>query len=246
MGKYDAVKAVIFDLDNTLYAYDELDKKARGNVEKFTCEKFGISGEQYKEAYQFGRKETKKQLPDVGAGHNRLLYFQKALEYLDIYPMPTAMQMYEQYWGTFLRNMRLFPGVKELFRYLRKEQIPIVICTDLTAHIQHRKIEALGIAEDIKYLVSSEEAGKEKPAKEVFDLCLEKLKLPPEHVWFVGDDLKKDIEGAINAGMYALHFYGAAGEEYKRNAIEHIDENSYMEAKDFKEIENAIKRNITA
>lgn len=201
------IEAVIFDLDGTLYDYTELDEKAGHNVEMFTCKTLGISADKFREAYRFGREETKKRLADFGAGHNRLLYFQKMLEYLGVLPMPLSLQIYEQYWGTFLRNMTLFPGAKEVFQYLRQKQIPIAICTDLTAHIQHRKIEALGIAPDITYLVSSEEAGREKPAKEVFDLCLEKLKLPPEHVWYVGDNLEKDINGAMQAGMQPVWFH---------------------------------------
>lgn len=198
------MKAVIFDLDGTLYDYDELDKEAGRNVEAFTCKTLGISADRFREAYRFGREETKKRLAEFGAGHNRLLYFQKTLEYLDVLPVPLSLQMYEQYWGVFLQNMKLFPGVKEVFSYLRQKDIPIVICTDLTAHIQHRKIEALGIASHVKYLVSSEEAGREKPAGEPFLLCLEKLKLPPEEVWYVGDSFEKDIKGARQAGMRAL------------------------------------------
>ncbi|MDE7016493.1 MAG: HAD family hydrolase [Lachnospiraceae bacterium] len=201
------VKAVIFDLDDTLYDYGELNKKAGKAVEDFTCKELGISGERYQEAYQFGREETKKRLSDVGAGHNRLLYFQKTLEYLDVMPMPLSLRMYEEYWGIFLQEMKVFAGVKELFEYLWHKQVPIMICTDLTAHIQHRKIEALGIAPYIRYLVSSEEAGKEKPAKEIFSLCSEKLKLPPEDILYIGDHLEKDIKGASSAGMRTIWFH---------------------------------------
>lgn len=233
------LQAIIFDLDDTLYAYEPLDKKARINVEKFTCESLGISSEKYQEAYGFGREETKKRLPEVGAGHNRLLYCQKTLEYLGVPPMPLSLQMYEQYWGTFLREMKVFPGVKELFSLLKEKEIPIVICTDLTAHVQHRKIEALGIAQDIKYLVSSEEAGREKPAKEMFDLCLEKLNLSPEHIWYVGDNFKKDVEGAMNAGMQAVWFHPQ--EDSKDNV-----EASYLEVSDYTELVNLVLKELKA
>ena len=75
------VRAVIFDLDNTLYSYDPLDKEAGERVREYTCKEIGITEEQYEEAYHFGRNETKRQLHDVGASHNRMLYFQKTLEY---------------------------------------------------------------------------------------------------------------------------------------------------------------------
>ncbi len=233
------LEAIIFDLDDTLYAYEPLDKKARANVEKFTCEYLGISPEKYQEAYRFGREETKKRLPEVGAGHNRLLYCQKTLEYLGVSPMPLSLQMYEQYWGTFLREMKVFSGVKELFSLLKEKKIPIVICTDLTAHVQHRKIEALGIAQDIKYLVSSEEAGREKPAREMFDLCLEKLNLPPENIWYVGDSFQKDVKGAMNVGMQAVWFHP---QENSKDKVA----TSYLEVSNYTELVNLVLKELKA
>ena len=200
------IKAVILDLDDTLYAYEPLDAKARARVCAYTCEQLGITAGKYEEAYLFGRSETKRQLGDVGASHNRLLYYQKTLEYLGVNPMPMTLRLYEMYWGTFLEKMALFEGVREFINSLHKHKIKVMICTDLTAHIQHRKIEALGLASDICCLVTSEEAGREKPAPEVFILCLKKLGLPPEEVCCIGDSLVKDVEGAKAVGMQAILF----------------------------------------
>lgn len=211
------IRAVIFDLDDTLYGYETLDREARGRVQDLVCEELGISAEVYGEAYSYGRGETKRRLGDVAASHNRLLYCQKTLEYLGVNPMPLSLRMYETYWGTFLEKMRLFDGVREFMEHMREQGIEMMICTDLTAHIQHRKIEALGIAGDIKYLVTSEEAGKEKPAPEIFELCLEKLRMRPEEVFYIGDSEVKDVKGAAAAGMRAVRFDPGkpGGEQYR-------------------------------
>ncbi len=201
------IRAVIFDLDDTLYEYGPLDKEAWGKVRELVCGKLGISVAAYEEAYSYGRRETKRQLGNVAASHNRLLYCQKTLEYLGVNPVPLSLRMYETYWGTFLEKMRLFDGVREFMDRMHERGITMMVCTDLTAHIQHRKIEALGIAEDIKYLVTSEEAGREKPAPEMFALCLEKLKKRPEEVCCIGDSLERDVKAALAAGMQAVQFY---------------------------------------
>lgn len=60
--------------------------------------------------------------------------------------------------------------------------------------------------DDVDCLVTSEEAGAEKPSHVVYDLCLKKLRLTPEEVCFVGDNLKRDIKGALAAGMKAVWF----------------------------------------
>lgn len=201
------IRAVIFDLDNTLYGYEALDREARDRVRDYTCGKLAITGQKYDEAYSYGRNETKRRLGDVAASHNRMLYCQKTLEYLEVNPIPLSLRMYEIYWGTFLGKMRLFDGVREFMDCMHAHKITMMVCTDLTAHIQHRKIEALGIADDIRYLVTSEEAGREKPAPEMFALCLEKLHMAPEEVCYIGDSPVKDVEGARAAGMRAVRFY---------------------------------------
>ncbi|MCI6714315.1 MAG: HAD family hydrolase [Lachnospiraceae bacterium] len=211
------IKAVVFDLDNTLYAYDPLDQEAGQRVQDFTCRMLGISKDRYQEAYQFGRAETKRKLGNVAASHNRLLYFQKTLEYMKVKPMPLSLQMYEMYWGTFLEKMQLFPGARSLIDSLCEKGIMIAVCTDLTAHIQHRKLIALGLSDDIFCLVTSEEAGREKPASEMFALCLEKLGLPAEEVCYIGDNYSKDIVGAKACGMKAIWFHPEkpAGQQYR-------------------------------
>ncbi len=200
------IKAVIFDLDDTLYDYKALDREAGDRVKMLACERLKVSEERYEEAFKRGRKATKDSLGNTGASHNRMLYFQKALEYLDCKPLSLSLQMYETYWGTFLTQMRLRPGVRELLDGLHDKGIKVGICTDLTAHIQHRKLEALGLVDDVDCLVTSEEAGLEKPAPEIFALCLEKLGMQPAEVCFIGDDYKKDVMGAVAAGMHAVWF----------------------------------------
>lgn len=200
------IKAVIFDLDNTLYAYDPLDREAIRRVREYVCKECRITDGRFEEAYLYGREETKRLLGDVAASHNRMLYFQHTLEYLRTYSISMSLHMYDLYWGTFLERMKLRDGVREFLDRMHELEIRVMICTDLTAHIQHRKIEALGIARDLYGLVSSEEAGREKPSREIFELCLKKLQLSAGEVFFMGDSMERDVEGAGNAGMQAVWF----------------------------------------
>ena len=200
------IKAVILDLDDTLYAFEPLHDEAMERVCEYTCKELGISVQRFEEAYAFGKNETKRLLGDVASCHNRVLYSQKALEYLGVSIVPMSMEMYDIYWGTILGKMRLRDGVREFLGRIREQGIKVLICTDLTVHIQHRKIKTLGIQDDIDYLVTSEEAGREKPSPEIFALCLAKLGLPAEEVCCIGDSPVRDVEGARAAGMHAILF----------------------------------------
>lgn len=200
------IKAVILDLDDTLYAFEALHDEAMEQVCDYACKELGISAQQFEEAYAFGKNETKRLLGDVASCHNRVLYSQKALEYLGVSVVSMSLQMYDIYWGTILEKMRLRDGVKDFLGRMHEQGIKVLICTDLTVHIQHRKIKTLGIEDDIDYLVTSEEAGREKPSPEIFTLCLEKLGLPAEEVCCIGDSLVRDVEGARAAGIHAILF----------------------------------------
>ena len=105
-----------------------------------------------------------------------------------------------------LDNMFPFSYVVPLFRELKKREIKIAVLTDLTAHIQHRKLKKLGIAQYIDVLVTSEEAGTEKPDLKMFKLVKEKLNMESEELLMIGDSKKKDIEGAEAAGIKGILF----------------------------------------
>lgn len=201
------IRAVIFDLDGTLYDYDALDREAFGKVQELVLERLGVSVAQSEEAFRRARLSTKKNLGETAASHSRMLYFQKTLEYLDIRPLYLALEMYETYWGVFLQKMQLFPGTRELLDALHDKYVRVAVCTDLLAHIQHRKLKALKMTDDVDCLVTSEEAGAEKPSPKIFELCLEKLRLYPKEVCFVGDSFERDVRGAAAAGMRAIWFH---------------------------------------
>ena len=218
------IKAVIFDLDDTLYDYKALERAAFECVGELVRKRLGVSEEQYEDAFMRARKATKEKLGETAASHSRMLYFQKTLEYLDIRPLYLALEMYETYWGFFLDNMGLYPGVRELLEALHERYIRVGVCTDLLAHIQHRKLRRLGMMDDVDCLVTSEEAGVEKPAPGIFHLCLEKLRLPAGEVCFVGDNLERDVKGAMAAGLQAVWFHpeseGGLREKMMRDDID--------------------------
>ncbi len=67
------IRAVIFDLDGTLYDYNALERIAFARVQELACEKIGVTSEQYEQAFLRARRDTKEQLGDVAAAHSRML-----------------------------------------------------------------------------------------------------------------------------------------------------------------------------
>lgn len=199
------IKAVVFDLDNTLYDYDACNKKAEEQLFDEISETFGIRVSDAMGLLKQAKQNIKNQLGDcVAASHNRLLYMQNICEQAGKNPLLYAMKFYDVYWNAMLENMRLYDYAEPLFQELRDRDIKIGILTDLTAHIQYRKIARLGLTERVDYLVTSEEAGAEKPSEKMFALMLGKMGVRPEEALMIGDSMTKDIDGARRAGMKAF------------------------------------------
>ena len=219
-------KAILLDIDNTLYDYENTHTKALAKVVEFCATKFVISKKEIIQAYSVARKKVHIELSETASSHNRLLYIQKMLEILEVNSLQFSLEIYELYWNKFLENIEVFDGVYE---FLKKYKHKICLVTDLTAHIQHRKIQKLKLDKYIKYVVTSEEAGKEKPHPYIFMLSLEKLNLTCKDVCMIGDSFKKDILGANNLGIKSIWLN-------EKQKVESYDNNMVTEVKSFKEI----------
>ena len=113
-----------------------------------------------------------------------------------------ALDFEQTYWRTFLSNATLFDGVKEVLDDTRRLGIPVAVVTDLTAQIQFRKIVYWELDHFFDYIVTSEEAGSDKPSDAPFKLAIEKMQPTGSKIWMVGDHPRNDIWGSkktINA-----------------------------------------------
>ena len=202
----EAPAAVFLDLDNTLYPYDPCDTAGRAALGEIASHLPEVDRFAFNQAYDQGRAATHQDLHGTAASHSRLLYLQKALEQIHPeYDIRLLLSLYETYWSAYMATMRLFPGVEDFLRHLEQRGIPTVVVTDLTAHIQLRKLVRLGLSDLLSAVVTSEEAGREKPDPRVFHRALRKAGDPcPARVWMIGDNEAKDIAGANQAGLISL------------------------------------------
>lgn len=196
------LKVVIFDLDNTLYDYDTCNQQAEKCLFKVIAEDFSITQEEAKELLNNAKRNVKARLGgDIAASHNRLLYMQNICEQAGENPLVYAMKFYDIYWDSMLDNMELFGYVLPLFECLHQKGITIAVLTDMTAQIQYRKLKKLELTEYVDYIVTSEEAGAEKPSDRMFELILQKAGAVPQEALMVGDHAVKDIMGAAKLGI---------------------------------------------
>jgi len=195
--------AFLFDTDNTLYSYTLAHTAAQKAVRDKVVGTFSITRDDFDHAFKEARNQVKTRLKHTASSHSRLLYLQRMLEIMGLGSQVLLALDFEQtYWRTFLSNAILFDGVKEVLDDIRLLGIPTAIVTDLTAQIQFRKVVYFGLDQHFDYIVTSEEAGFDKPHEAPFQIAIEKMRPKGDCIWMIGDNPVNDIRGArekINA-----------------------------------------------
>lgn len=199
----EMVKAVLLDLDDTIYKYQVCHDYA---MECCYCEikktKKDFKFDDFKDVYKQAQESVKKYLLNQGSGHSRLLYFQSLFEKIYGRTEIKITQKFENiYWKSFFKKMVLIPGVVSFLKKCQKFNVKVCVISDLTTKIQFQKIGFLRLDKYIDFIVTSEEAGTEKPHPDIFSLALEKLQLKKEEVVMIGDHCMKDVEGAKSFGI---------------------------------------------
>lgn len=212
------IKAVIFDVDNTLYNFTKAHKAAFRALAAYAGERLGLSGESFERLHRETAEELRAYMGEVAALHNRCIRYQVMLEKLGLPLYPHVLEMEGFYWDTLLKEAVPSANAKETLRSLKDRGIRIGVGTDMTARMQFRKLEMLGMLAYVDFLVSSEEAGAEKPALSFFARCVEKAGFGKKECLFVGDSLRKDVLGALDAGLQAV-WYGPESPAEEREDV---------------------------
>lgn len=200
------IKAIIFDIDNTLYSYDDAHAVAWKSLCDYVAEHLNMDAEYFAAEFKksIGICNTRLGI-NCGSTHNRMLRFQDILERHKL-PLRHAWHMNDLYWNKLIAAAKPEPGIVTCLQNFKAAGYILGIGTDMTSDFQLLKLEKLGLIDYFDFLVSSEEVNIEKPDGKLFACCIEKANVPAEECLFIGDSLRKDYQGALNAGMQALWY----------------------------------------
>lgn len=122
---------------------------------------------------------------------------------------------YERFLG---EGHELMPHAKEVLEWL-SARYPLYVVTNGFKHIQTNRLRLADIDRFMTQKFISEDVGYQKPQKEFFEVCFERMerKVSPEKILVIGDSLSSDIKGAANAGLDSCWFN--PGEEENRSGI---------------------------
>lgn len=196
------IKAVVFDLDNTLIDFLRFKKVA--------CESAVDA------MIDAGLKINKKKaLDDIYKIYNKHtmedhLVFQRFLKkfcgVVDFKVLAYAINAYRNARGSVLTP---FPGTKSALIKLKEKGLKLAIVTDAPKLKAWLRLSAMKIDDFFDVVVTLEDTGRKKPSRLPFNAALKLLNVKPEECLMVGDMPNKDMKGARQLGiMTCLAKYG--------------------------------------
>ena len=118
-------------------------------------------------------------------------------------PMLVALGMIT-YHNVKMALLRPFPETIDTLIYLKSQGYRLAVISNGITIKQWEKLVRLNIHSFFDEVITSEEVGKNKPSKLIYDVALRKMKGNPEKSLMIGNKFKEDALGAVNAGMGAI------------------------------------------
>lgn len=132
-------------------------------------------------------------------------------------------------------NIQPFPNVEPLLQKLKAMGIPLGIISDGTALAQNNKLIGLGLKHYFDYIVFSDALGGahcRKPCDVSFRYIQKQMQIPFENMLYIGDNCDRDFYPVNHLGMRGLQLLNEKGVYYGKQYPNH--------AKDYYEIEKII------
>lgn len=221
-----SIRAVLFDLDNTLTHRDQ------------SIHRYAICLLEYYQEYLMNSNinqiiEVIRRIDNGGYPKKELLTYPSIgesiahvlLQELEWHNAPSLKEL-TQFWAEqFAKNAVSMADAEELLKRLREQKYKLAIVSN-GAHLSRVAIlNSLGLSHYFDAIVSSGQVGISKPAPEIFLHTSQLLNVKPSECLFIGDHPINDIQGAKNVGMKTLYMDGFHVADIDiKNKITHLNQ----------------------
>ena len=189
----EGIKAVAFDIDGTLYADWKLNVRLSFYVLRYLS--FFL---------RFSRVRDKMHrtapLADFFEYQARLLAF--AMKITPEEAKSNIQKICYDGMKPYFRKFKPYPHAKECMEKLKEKGYKIGILSDFPPE---QKGDIWGMRELCDVCIGSEESGALKPSLYPFGILAMKLGVKPGEVLYVGNSIRYDVKGALNAGMRSAY-----------------------------------------
>jgi putative hydrolase of the HAD superfamily len=189
-------KAVIFDMDNTLFDFVEAKMRSCKAVIDY-----------------IGKGDDKELLSYFLRWRHGFESHENIADYMrdiGVYSEQTFKECCRIYDDVKLSTIKPYPHVRETLARLREMGLRLAVVTDaLNGHAVSRLRKA-GLIDFFDVVISADMTGKRKPEPDSIKLALRKLNARPEEAVLVGDSINRDIKAGKRLGMVTV--YAAYGD----------------------------------
>jgi len=198
-------KAIVFDLDGTLYEYFTPAEESMEHVYELVSQKHNIKLEMLVEAYKIILEEAIKkgfhqEKPDFDYRKER---FRLLLEKFSLSDDELLDRMLDRYESELDIRMKPFPDVERTLENL-KNRYRLHIATAGPPESQRKKLKVLGLEAYFEKIFISGELNKKKATGELFKHILGVLNCKPDEILVIGDSYEMDILGSGKAGIQSV------------------------------------------
>jgi putative hydrolase of the HAD superfamily len=186
------IKGVIFDFDNTIYNYDDINnlvlKEIFNEGDLILLDEISSN---IKKSNNYNNK------------YNKIIYFKEFILQKNL-PVMHLYKLIDKYDNLFLNKIKLNDDVLELFNFLKSKDIKIIILSNNNINQQLQKIKQLNIAQYIDYIFTQDEIGESKPQEKTFNYVSFKTKIDFKNLVMIGDSYEQDIEPCLNLNILSF------------------------------------------
>ncbi|ROR22103.1 2-haloacid dehalogenase [Mobilisporobacter senegalensis] len=191
-------KTILFDIDGTLLDFKASEEEA---LEKVFAMHNYILDEHVKGTYERINKFLWEQYELGIIDRNMVIYsrFVKLFEELGI--DGDGIRFEDEYQELLGEGHALMDGAREVLEYLHPKYELYVVTNGVT-RTQMKRLQDSKLKDYFKDIFVSEATGYQKPMKEYFDYCFERIpNLDLSKTIIIGDSLSSDIQGGNNASV---------------------------------------------
>ncbi|MBM4053150.1 MAG: HAD-IA family hydrolase [Planctomycetes bacterium] len=196
-------KAIIFDLDDTLYdCSGTLVVRGRRRVAKTMAKLIGCSEE---EAFQLQNEVEEK-------NGTKCNVYEHIVAMYDLHPS-YCKKLLDEYIFIEISDISLFPGVTDTLIQLKRQEYKLFLVTSGERQVQKHKIDMLGLGNNYfdKILIVERNGGKKK--RDYFEDIMQHCQLKSEEIICVGDKIDDEIAAGKMLGMITVMY--EHGRHYK-------------------------------
>lgn len=225
---------IIFDYGHTLL-YDSDWDSTRGNIELFkhvSKNPRNVSVEDYMETVNMVYDKVAKVRENENCDVSALVADRTVSELLNIEFDLTLEERQRIFW-TAAGEGAVVPNAEKMLFFLNQKKIRTGVISNLlwTGSVLKDRFDRLLPENKFEFIITSSDYMFRKPSRVLFDIALNKAGLPPEKVWFCGDNPEADVEGAANVGIFPVWYDNEICYEYS-----HIPQCEHLHIKDWSEM----------